>query len=233
MLALKPYKHIGMANIVCKDVFKIPESKIIYTQVGYPEYTFNVKDFRNLSLVYLGTISNRNIWKTVIGVKIFTLKHPDVKITYDIIGGGKDKDVSLLIKTIKKESLTEIIIYHGYQTSEFVDEIFHKCNIGVAFVPLTEYYDKVFTTKALEYLLAGMPIIATRTSFAKGILNKEAGVLCEDTPEDFANAIEEIYNNRRYYNSEQIREAYKNYGMSKMIKNKYIPMLKSLVPGEN
>ena len=42
------------------------------------------------------------------------------------------------------------------------------------------------TTKAVEYLLAGMPIIATRTSFATEILKAEAGVLCDDTPEDFA-----------------------------------------------
>jgi glycosyltransferase involved in cell wall biosynthesis len=228
-VTLKPYKKIGINNLDCKTVFKIPEKKAIYLSFGYPEYTFNIKDFQSLSLVYLGTLANRDVWKTVTGIKIFTIKHPKVQITYDIIGGGKEKEVSLLTEAIEKESLTEIITYHGYKTSNFIDEIFHKCNIGVAFVPLTEYYDKVFTTKALEYLLAGMPIIATRTSFAKGILNKDVGVLCEDTPEDFANAIEEIYNNRRNYNSEQIREIYKNYGMSNVIRNEYIPILKSIV----
>jgi glycosyltransferase involved in cell wall biosynthesis len=227
-ITLKPYKNIGCGNPSTAEKLNIPVKKIKYSKIGFPEYGFTIKNFQNLSLVYLGTINNRDVWKTIIGLKIFTLKNPDNKITYNIIGGGQENVVSFLRETIQKESLSDIIFYHGYKPTEYVNEMLKKCNVGIAFVPIVEYYDKVSTTKAVEYLLAGMPVIATKTTFAKSLMKPEAGVLCDDTPEDFARALEEIYLNRNEYNSEKIRDMYKNLAMSYVIKNSYIPMLKSL-----
>ncbi len=228
-LTLKPYKKIGCGNPSTVDKLKIKSSHVIHSRIGFPEYTFVDREFENLSLIYLGTLHNRDIWKTVKGLKIFIDKFPDIKITYDIIGGAKEPEVNLLNQSIKEASLDCFIKYHGYQPTAFVDEILKRCNIGVAFVPITEYFDKVSTTKAIEYLLAGLPVIATRTTFASGILKTDAGVMCDDSPEDFARALEEIYRNRFSYNSKQIRDLYKHYAMSYIIKNEYIPILKSLI----
>lgn len=228
-ITLKPYKHVGCGNPSIVKKLRIPENKVCYSKIGYPEYTFSLKRFDKLNLVYLGTVNNRDIWKTVIGLKIFILKFPEIKITYNIIGGGNKKYVAELVKSIDENNMQNFVCYHGFQPVDFVNDIFTKCNIGIAFVPIVEYYDKVSTTKAVEYLLAGMPVIATKTTFATSLMKPEAGVLCEDTPEDFARALEEIYLNREKFNSEKIREMYKHYAMSYVIKNSYIPILKSLV----
>jgi glycosyltransferase involved in cell wall biosynthesis len=227
-LTLKPYKKIGCGNPSTVKKLRIPEKKVCYSKIGFPEYTFSLKQFDELHLVYLGTVNNRDIWKTVIGLKNFILKFPEIKITYDIIGGGNKEYVAELTKSITENNIQNFVRYHGFQPGDIVNDIFTKCNIGIAFVPIVEYYDDVSTTKALEYLLSGMPIIATKTTFATGILKPEAGVLCNDSPEDFAWALEEVYKNRRIYDSEKIRSLYKKYAMSYIVKNSYIPMLKSL-----
>lgn len=225
-IILKTYNHIGVASETTKNVFRIPPKKIILTSLGYPEYRFSEKEFANLKLIYLGTLNNREIEKTIIGFNLFIDKYPDVNINYEIIGGGNDKYLSKFKNVLNSFNSKELIHYHGFQPVEFVNDLIVECNVGVAFVPIVEYYDKVSTTKAVEYLLAGMPVIATRTTFAKSLIKPEAGVLCEDTPEDFARAIEEIFLNRKNFNSNRIRNLYQKYSMSYIIKNEYLPQLK-------
>lgn len=226
---LKTYDHIGVASENTRDTLKIPLNKCYLHSLGYPEYAYSVKEFKDLRLFYLGTLNNRDIHKTIIGFNIFTSKYPNLNITYEIIGGGNEKYLSKFISTLQKHNSRELIHYHGFQSVEFVNNLIVKCNVGVAFVPIVEYYDKVSTTKAIEYLLAGMPVIATETTFAKTFIKPEAGVLCKDTPEDFARAIENIYLNRNKFNSDKIRKLYEKYSMSYIIKNEYLPKLVSII----
>ena len=74
---------------------------------------------------------------------------------------------------------------------------FDAANIGVSYVPLTDYYDCQPVTKTFEYLLPGMPVVATLTSENRNVIHSENGVLVGDTTEDFYKGMKAIFEKKR------------------------------------
>jgi glycosyltransferase involved in cell wall biosynthesis len=70
---------------------------------------------------------------------------------------------------------------------------------------MTDYYDVQPVTKTFEYLLSGMPVIATNTSENRKVINQGNGVLIGDTAEDFYTGLKTILKNRLFFDSVKIR----------------------------
>lgn len=73
-----------------------------------------------------------------------------------------------------------------------------------------------------------MVCIATSTYENKKLINNINGVLCNDNPESFARALEEIKENKHKYNSEAIRETLMNYTWENIIHNVMISTLEKI-----
>jgi glycosyltransferase involved in cell wall biosynthesis len=101
-------------------------------------------------------------------------------------------------------------------------EFLQAANIGVSFVPITPYYDMQPVTKTYEFLLAGMPMIATRTTQNKRFVNDTNGVLIDDTAESFADGLAEIKAKSRMYDSPAIQEASRCHAWESIILDQYI-----------
>ena len=91
--------------------------------------------------------------------------------------------------------IADKVTLHGYIQHSRLNDFLDKCNVGVSFVPITEYYDFQPATKSYEYILAGLYTIATGTYCNKEIINASNGVIIDDTPEAFASAVLRTYNN--------------------------------------
>jgi glycosyltransferase involved in cell wall biosynthesis len=183
------------------------------------------KQFENLKLIYIGSLENRNIHQTIKGLSIFNSKYPTIKVSYDIIGFGKSKTEEELIELIKNESLEDSIVFHGRMKHSELLPYLISCNVGIVYIPQKRYYDFQSSTKFYEYLLAGMPVIATKTLENKQSLKSGCGVLCEDSPESFANAIEEIMISRHQFNSESIKSLYYEFQWPEIVKNIWEPFI--------
>lgn len=223
---LRFFNHVFVANENMRKKLSIPERKVIKANIGYPDYGFKPKDYSDLKLIYLGTLHQRDVWKTVYGLKIFLEKNPAFisKIKYNIIGNGKPEDIVRLKASIIETKLSDIITYHGPLPTETVKEFIQSSNIGIAFVPLVDYYQNS-STKTLEYLIAGLPVIATRKEFCVNIVKEEYGSLCEDTPESFANALEDICSKVQFFVPKDIREKHLTFSMDSIIRNEFVPQL--------
>jgi nucleoside-diphosphate-sugar epimerase len=100
--------------------------------------------------------------------------------------------------------MADLLLAKGYQvcglvrrTSGFnrgrVEHIYFDIhNIGVSYIPMLKCFDNQPPTKTFEYLLSGMPVIATATNANKDIINDVNGVLINDNSEEVYNGLTAI-----------------------------------------
>ncbi|NDY74099.1 hypothetical protein DO021_12840 [Desulfobacter hydrogenophilus] len=188
------------------------------------------KQFDELKLMYIGTLDNRDVDKTVKGVKLFLSKEHNVEtFEYHIFGKGKEFEECRLKNTIEECNLRKKVFFHGYKRHEEIVEYFDKCNVGVSYVPITFFYDNQPPTKTFEYLLSGMACIATGTSENKKIIVPENGILCADSAENFARSLEKLYKNRNRYHSDMIRSTVINAQWDKIVNNILLRVIKKII----
>lgn len=162
-------------------------------------------------LLYIGTFTNRRIEDTIIGLNVFLEDNPKADIHYTIIGNGWYNEIENLKALVNELGLNKFIDLPGYISNVELSSFFEITNVGVSYVPITPYYEYQPPTKTFEYLMAGMPIIATNTYENRQVVNIENGVLITDTPKNFANGIKTIYQNIDQYSSQKIRKSVEQY----------------------
>ena len=148
--------------------------------------------------------------KTVRGVALFVNKYPDVSLTYDIIGSGSKAEDEQLRTLVVSMGLNERVKFHGRIENHLLAPYFDNENIGVSFVPITDYYNVQPPTKTFEYVLSGLFTIATATDENRKIISADNGILIEDTEFAFAKALEDILMERVKINEQKVRESLKN-----------------------
>lgn len=207
--------------------FNLKNHKIV--PLGADVISESNKNFQSLSLIYIGTLSNRNIEKTIEGVKKFLDNNHGIKsLEYHIFGKGSPYEVNLIKQYINKFELNKKVIFHGFKRHIEIKEYFDKCNVGVSYIPITDYFNYQPPTKTFEYLLSGMACIATSTFENKKIITKENGVLCLDNSESFAQALNNLYTNNFQYNSTIIRSTISNHQWSHIINNTLLKLINEL-----
>lgn len=176
------------------------------------------KVIEEIKLLYVGTFDNRRIDKTIKAVSTFRNQHPDIPITYDIIGNGNHGELEQYRKLVDELGICNIITLHGRVPNTELKPYFDKTNVGVSFVPITDYYNIQPPTKTFEYTLSGLYTIATRTTENAIVVNPNCGILIEDTEEDFVKALEYIWTEREHIDSSKVRMEMMDYQWDRIVK---------------
>jgi len=174
---------------------------------------------QRLHLLYVGTLANRRIEDTIEGMKLFLTDEPNADIFYTIIGDGFQNEKQNLQNRIMQLGLQKHIAMKGYVPYHELIRFYEIVNVGVSYIPITPYFEYQPVTKTFEYLMAGMPVIATKTFENKQVVNQLNGILIEDTPESFAKGINEMYNQLYSFDENSLRESVKNYEWGQIIQN--------------
>jgi len=178
------------------------------------------KSFDELNLLYVGTLYNRTIDNTIRGFKQFydELKG-QIPLSYIIIGSGPGNEEADLKNLITQLGLTEVVRIAGRIPHDQLMPHFDISNVGISYVPLTDYYDVQPVTKTFEYLLSGMPVIATNTSENRKVISQDNGVLIGETPEDFCSGLKEVFDRRQLFDSGTIRNTSMDYTWENIVQN--------------
>jgi len=214
------FDNITILSESLRNLLRIPEKKSYILPLGSVVFYRGRKNFSEMKLLYVGTFDKREIYKTIEGFALFFKNYKNmIKCSYTIIGYGKEHEIQMIQDNIKKYNLENIINFVGRKNYTELKPYFKNNNIGVSWVPKTKYFEVQPPTKTFEYILSGMPCIATNTFENKRLINKKNGVLCNDTPSDFFKALKDIYKNLKSYNSSIIRQTLAKHKWYNIVNN--------------
>lgn len=217
------FDHITPISIGVAKELRLSPKKFTIVPVGADNISITNKSFGSLRLLYVGSLNGRNIIHTILGLSYFIRKYPKIPISYDIIGDGTE--VEQLNQIINELELSSIVKLHGRISHFKLKPFFDNSNIGISYIPMTEYFDFQPPTKTFEYILSGIPCIATKTNENKKLIKDVNGVLCCDNPESFSRGLEVVYKKRSSYDSKVIRESLKEYTWNKIVDQKLKPVI--------
>lgn len=186
------------------------------------------RDYSSIHLLYVGTLCNRNIEKTIEGTAMFCEKYPQTRITYNIIGSGMNGEEHILAEMIKKFNLEEKIHLLGRKPYSELKDYFDEANIGVSFVPITAAYNVQPVTKTFEYANSGLFVIGTATTENKKVITSQNGILIQDSAEAFARALKYIDDNKSDFKECEIRESLKKNTWKNIVETHLVPILNHL-----
>lgn len=215
--AIQVYDHMTLISKGVQQILGLTDCNSTIVPLGADVISETDKDFNDIRLLYIGTFDNRDIDKTIKGLKIFIENNPDCKIHYDIVGKGSGNELEEYKKLVSELHLENFITLYGKKPYNQLKQYLDKCNIGVAFIPVTEYYDHQPSTKIYEYAMSGLYTIATSTYSNRCIINKDNGILIDDKEEDFANALQFIIENKNKLNSNIIRTTLIEYNWKQLV----------------
>ena len=220
------YPRVIILSESLRKRLHIRKEKTIIMPLGSEIYYSGIHDFGSMSLLYVGGLA-RKIYQTIEGIEIFLENYPEYKpyLTYTIVGYGSPMDEKKITDTILKCNLKSFISFEGFKNYEELAPYFQNHNFGVAYVPITKYFDIQPTTKIFEYALSGLFTIATDTYENRRIVNKTNGILCEDNPKSFAIALKTCFELRHTIYSETIRDSLKDNEWRILVQSQLYPFI--------
>lgn len=211
------FQHISViSNSLARKFNLLPKAYIL--PLGADIISATKKRFDRIDLLYVGTFSNRNMEQTIIGFSKFYHKYKNkMEMSYTIIGSGYSNEISEMKGIVDAEGLSSVVTLTGQLPHDKLKPYFDKCNFGVSFIPKTDYFDVQPPTKTFEYLLSGMPVIATDTKENAFVVNNHNGVLINDNSDSFYDGLVEMLNKKSEFKSEIIRNSSLKYTWQKIV----------------
>ncbi|MEW6428830.1 MAG: glycosyltransferase [Thermodesulfobacteriota bacterium] len=184
------------------------DNKAVVLPLGAEELSASDKKFDRLHLLYVGTLSERNIEQTLLGfIKFIEEFNKEVDIRYTIIGSGAHGEEDVLRRIVEEKKLSSVVSVLGRIPHDQLAPYFASHTVGVSYVPLTEYFDVQPVTKTYEYLLSGMPVLATKTTENARIIGENNGVLIDDDQYSFCEGLKRIHQRLGRFDSGRIRQS--------------------------
>lgn len=221
-----PFYQITTLSKSMRETLKLSLKKTRIVPLGAIPLVSGPKEFKKISLLYVGTFNKRNIEMTIEGLALYLKEYSDV-IGYDIIGFGKEEETKKIKTYIIDNNLTDIVTLHGRMNHQQLIPYFKKANIGVCFVPNTDFYNIQPSTKLFEYALSGLFTIATNTHENSLFISDKNGVLCEDTASGFAKALRECHNKKDTMDSNIIYNSLQEYHWESIVENKLTQVIEN------
>jgi glycosyltransferase involved in cell wall biosynthesis len=185
---------------------------------------------KNLNLIYVGTLSNRNILNLVIGFHAYIQNYPLERIsTLTIIGDGFNNELQIINQYINDNDLNDLVFTTGYIQNDKLGSYVEKASCGVSYVPITPYFQNQPPTKTYEYLLSGLPVLATNTNANAKIVNSSNGILIEDNVEAISKGIFEISKKLDSFDSKQIQKEMEKSLWENIVNEILCPYLISII----
>jgi len=220
---LKASKYFDFVTVISsglRDKMKMDHDKSAILPLGADVIKTSDKSFVDeLNLLYVGTLTNRNIHDTIVGfAKAYKALSTKINLHYDIVGDGFEGELQESKKLVQAIGMEGIITLHGFIQHEELHCFFEKCNIGVSYVPITDYYEYQPVTKTFEYSLAGLYTIGTSTGANKEVINNANGILVNDNCDSFAEGIISIYERKSEIDSKRIRNTLIDYTWKNIVR---------------
>ncbi|WP_273566613.1 glycosyltransferase [Maribacter halichondriae] len=226
-LELRAFKNIVLINSGLAKKLRVNKYDIL--TMGGNCFSKKEKSFDKLSLLYVGTLGNRNVINCVKGFHRFITENNALKedetSRFVIVGDTLQNELKEIRQYVKENKLENYIFTPGFIHQEGLYPYFEEANIGVAYVPITPYFQNQPPTKTYEYLVSGLPVIATATAANSEIVLPVAGELVKDNAESFYEGLKKMNQRKSEFTSEKIKKLYSEDTWERMVRTKFIPLI--------
>jgi glycosyltransferase involved in cell wall biosynthesis len=221
------FRHIAIVSDAVRDRLGLTRAYVV--PLGADLLSSAQRSFETIELLYIGTLrANRRVMDTIEGLALFRAEvGEDTGIRYTIIGEGSERPH--LEARVKALGLERCVRITGYVPHHTLHTYLGNCNVGISYVPITSYYDAQPPTKTYEYLLAGLPVIATATSANRDVINRQNGILIGDSPSEFCAGLRQLSRRRLEFDSEAIRAAAKRYAWPELMRDRAWPFIDAIM----
>lgn len=147
-------------------------------------------------LMYPGTLSHHQGISTAIDA-VNNLRDEIPEIEFHIYGAGTDENS--LHEQVKKLKLEQHVIFFKGVQLEKIAEIMANADVGVEPKLSNSFSDEAFSTKILEFMTLGVPVIASDTSVHKYYISDDVvEYFHAGSVEELTCAIRKMYTNPKY-----------------------------------
>jgi len=208
---------------------KMKLKKYFLLPLGGDVMSMNRPIRNSFHLLYVGTLAGRDIIKCIQGLELYIKISRDPIVEFTIIGDGPElTEINEFVQN--SAVLNERVHCLGRIQHKELAPYFEKADVGVSFVPITEWYNDQPPTKTFEYLLSGLPVIATRTLENEKILkNDPYCILIQDNAESFTKSLlqmkEVLAQNP---GTDYFSSRYNQYSWEYIVKKDFIPLIKEI-----
>ncbi|SER72866.1 Glycosyltransferase involved in cell wall bisynthesis [Nitrosomonas sp. Nm51] len=210
-MEVRLFYNIGVISAGLARRLSLPPRHII-TPLGSDIFSRTVKPQNALKFLYVGTFYNRNLHKTILGFhKFYRIYSQRIKTSYTIVGDGPSNELKKLKELVRNLGISDQVHFTGWIPQDKIQPFFDSHNVGISYIPITAYYNFQPPTKTYEYLLSGMPVIATNTHENGIVVNADNGVLIQDTPDAVFEGMQSIYSKLGRFDSRKIRSQASKY----------------------
>jgi hypothetical protein len=182
----------------------------------------------NLNIIYIGTLFNRNIIDCVIGLNLYLKKYQG-SVHLTIIGDSPGHELNEIKQYIIANNIQDYISLPGRVSYNKLSSYLQAADIGISYIPLKEYFTFQPPTKTFEYLLAGIPVLATKTFENQNIINYENGILIDDNPTSFCDGLNEIITRLHKFNPINIQAELESSEWKNIVEKKVNPILNEIL----
>lgn len=189
------------------------------------------KSFEKLELLYVGTLDNRNIIDCVRGFHKYLQKYESEEngTIFKIIGDGPNNELEEIKDYVEANNLSKSIHVIGYLPQKQLAPYFKSANIGISYVPILPYYEYQTPTKTFEYLISGLPVIATGTFENKRIIQPWSGIIVEDNVDSFCEGVASLQRQKKDFCSDRIRKEYAKHTWERAVRSSFTPLINKLL----
>jgi glycosyltransferase involved in cell wall biosynthesis len=180
----------------------------------------NADTYRNLFtgndfiFLYVGTLTKRRMIDCVTGFHEYLKKHPQTSAKFLLVGDGYGDELKNIKTYITENKLDNYVFALGYIPQQRLAIFFQEADCGVTYFPITPFNDVQPNTKTYEYLINGIPVIATATKDNVKLLTTSGipcGIVIDDNANEFERGVGEIINNKDQYSKKAIAEKFSEY----------------------
>lgn len=226
------FKHISIISEGLIEKLRLNKKKTYVLPLGADRIVEepNQSERRRMDVLYIGILDYRNIHETIEGFREFYIQHKsEIPCRYTIIGFADNKEYEEAItSTIEKYGLNDVVSFVGRKKYEELGPFLESHNIGVSYVPITEYFQHQPPTKTYEYIQNGLVCIATNTFENRKVINESNGILIKEGAMEFYKGLEHIYQNLDKYDSRKISESAAKYSWKNIVDNILKPYINRL-----
>jgi glycosyltransferase involved in cell wall biosynthesis len=162
------FRHVAVVSAGVRDRLHLANAHVI--PLGADVVPVSGRSVDALRLLYVGTLrENRRMSDTIEGFAQFCVRNTDLDAEYTVIGEGDGRKG--MERLAEKLGIAHRVQFTGYVPHGDLSAYLEWCNVGVSYVPVTCFYNHQPPTKTFEYLLAGIPVIATATDANRQVVD--------------------------------------------------------------